>query len=71
MKAEYDLESMKSRKNPFAAQLKKQTVELEGDVMDYFENMAIESGISYENLINLYLRDCIKHHRKVEISFND
>jgi uncharacterized protein (DUF4415 family) len=70
MKAEYDLAKMKSRKNPFASQLKQQTVYIEDDVLDYFKNMAAETGISYQNLINLYLRDCMKHQRKAEISFN-
>jgi uncharacterized protein (DUF4415 family) len=61
---------MKSRKNPFAAQLKQQSVYIEEDVMDYFKKIATESGISYQNLINLYLRDCMKQQRKPEISFN-
>jgi uncharacterized protein (DUF4415 family) len=72
MKAEYDLTKMKSRKNPYAAQLKQQSasIEIEEDVMEYFKNMAAEAGISYQNLINLYLRDCMKQHRKADISFN-
>lgn len=72
MKAEYDLAKMKSRKNPFAAQLKQQSVsvEIEEDVMEYFKNMADEAGISYQNLINLYLRDCMKRHRKADITFS-
>ena len=72
MKAEYDLTKMKSRKNPYAAQLKQQSasVEIEEDVMEYFKNMADEAGISYQNLINLYLRDCMKQHRKADISFS-
>jgi uncharacterized protein (DUF4415 family) len=70
MKAEYDLAKMKSRKNPFATQLKQQSVYIEEDVMDYFKKIATESGISYQNLINLYLRDCMKQQRKPEISFN-
>lgn len=70
MKAEYDLSKMKSKKNPFACQLKQQSVYIEQDVMTYFENMAAETGISYQNLINLYLRDCMKHQRKAEISFS-
>jgi uncharacterized protein (DUF4415 family) len=70
MKAEYDLAKMKSRKNPFAAQLKQQSIYIEEDVMDYFKKIATESGISYQNLINLYLRDCMKQQRKPEISFN-
>ena len=73
MKAEYDLAKMKSRKNPYAAQLKKQQsvlIEIEIDVMEYFKNMAAETGISYQNLINVYLRDCMKQHRKADISFS-
>lgn len=70
MKAEYDLAKMKSRKNPYAAQLKQQSVYIEEDVMDYFKKIATESGISYQNLINLYLRDCMNQQRKPEISFN-
>jgi uncharacterized protein (DUF4415 family) len=72
MKAEYDLTKMKSRKNPYAAQLKQQSasIEIEEDVMEYFKNMAAEAGISYQNLINLYLRDCMKQHRKADISFS-
>jgi uncharacterized protein (DUF4415 family) len=70
MKAEYDLAKMKSRKNPFAEQLNQQSVFIDDDVMDYFKNMAAETGISYQNLINLYLRDCMKHQRKAELSFN-
>ncbi len=70
MKAEYDLAKMKSQKNPYAAQLKQQSVYIEEDVMDYFKKIATESGISYQNLINLYLRDCMKQQRRPEISFN-
>jgi uncharacterized protein (DUF4415 family) len=72
MKAEYDLTKKKSRKNPYAAQLKQQSasIEIEEDVMEYFKNMADEAGISYQNLINLYLRDCMKQHRKADISFS-
>ncbi|MDD1608123.1 MAG: antitoxin [Methylococcaceae bacterium] len=72
MKKEYDLTKMKSRKNPHAAQLKQQAalIEIENDVVEYFKNMATETGVSYQNLINLYLRDCMKQNRKAEINFN-
>jgi uncharacterized protein (DUF4415 family) len=70
MKAEYDLAKMKSRKNPYAAQLKQQRVliEIEQDVTEYFKNMAAETGISYQELINLYLRDCMNQHRKFDMT---
>ncbi len=69
MEPEYDLSKMKKRPNPFAKQLKKQvTISLEIDVIEYFETMAQESGISSQELINLYLRDCVVSQRKLSIS---
>lgn len=70
MKAEYDLAKMKSRQNPYAAKLKKPvTMRLSEDVIAYFKAMAEETGVPYQSLINLYLRDCVAQHRKVEISW--
>jgi uncharacterized protein (DUF4415 family) len=71
MKKEYDLSKMKSRKNPYASKLKKPvTMRLGEDVINYFKGMAEDSGVPYQSLINLYLRDCIAQHRKVDISWN-
>ncbi|MBE9525722.1 MAG: BrnA antitoxin family protein [Proteobacteria bacterium] len=71
MKSEYDLSKLKSRKNPYASKLKKPvTMRLSEEVINYFKNMAIESGVPYQSLINLYLRDCVLQHRKVDISWN-
>ncbi|MDQ6962657.1 MAG: BrnA antitoxin family protein [Mariprofundaceae bacterium] len=71
MKSEYDLSKMKSRKNPYASQLKKPvTMRLSEDVIDYFKAMAKESDIPYQTLINLYLRDCLKKHRKLDVSWH-
>ena len=70
MKAEYDLSKMQARKNPFAAKLKKPvTMRLSEDVIGYFKKMAEEAGVPYQSLINLYLRDCVARHRKVDISW--
>lgn len=70
MKAEYDLSRMKSRKNPYAAKLKKPvSMRLSEDVLDYFKNMASDAGVPYQSLINLYLRDCVMKHRKVQIDW--
>lgn len=71
MKKEYDLAKMKSRKNPYASKLKKPvTMRLGEDVIDYFKGMAEDSGVPYQSLINLYLRDCVSQHRQVDISWN-
>ncbi|MCB0325107.1 MAG: BrnA antitoxin family protein [Bdellovibrionales bacterium] len=57
MRNEYDFS--KARKNPFASRLKKQvTIRLDTPTIDYFKNLAEETGIPYQNLINLYLREC-------------
>ena len=70
MKTEYDLSKMKSRKNPYASQLKKSvTMRLSEDVIGYFKGMADEAGVPYQSLINLYLRDCVAQHRKINIAW--
>ena len=70
MKAQYDLSKMKSRKNPYATRLKKPvSMRLSEDVVDYFKGMATEVGVPYQSLINLYLRDCVMNHRKLQITW--
>ena len=69
MKPEYDLSKMKKRPNPFAKQLKKQvTISLGIDVIEYFETMAQEKGISSQELINLYLQDCVVSKRRLSLN---
>ena len=63
MRKEYDFS--KSKKNPYSRMLKKQvTIRLDGDTIGYFKKLAKESGISYQNLINFYLRDCVEAGKK-------
>lgn len=70
MKAEYDLAKLKSRRNPYASKLKKPvTMRLSEDVVEYFKGMAAESGVPYQSLINLYLRDCLANNRKLQITW--
>ncbi|MEZ2236148.1 antitoxin [Microcoleus sp.] len=69
MEPEYDLSKMKKRPNPFAKKLKKQiTISLGIDVIEYFETMAEEKGISSQELINLYLQDCVVSQRKLSLN---
>ena len=70
MKKEYDLTKMKSRKNPYSKQLKKQvTIRMGSDIIEYFKEMSKETGIPYQNLINLYLRDCVQSNRKLQLKW--
>jgi predicted DNA binding CopG/RHH family protein len=57
MRKQYDFS--KAQPNPYAGKLKKQiTIRLELSTIDYFKGLAKDLGIPYQNLINLYLRDC-------------
>jgi predicted DNA binding CopG/RHH family protein len=70
MKDEYDLSKMKSRKNPYASKLKQSvTMRLSQDVVAYFKSIAVDAGLPYQSLINLYLRDCLANKRKVQIQW--
>lgn len=68
MRKEYDFS--KSRKNPYAKQLKRQvTIRLDTMAVDYFKQMAAELGMPYQNLINLFLRDCALERRRPSIQW--
>lgn len=70
MKAEYDLSTMKSRKNPYASKLKKVvSLRLSDEVVAYFKEMEVELGVPYQNLIDLYLRDCMTQKKKMTVSW--
>lgn len=70
MKDQYDLSTLKSRKNPYASKLKQSvTMRLSQDVVAYFKSIAVEAGLPYQSLINLYLRDCLATKRKVHIQW--
>ena len=70
MKKEYDLSTMKSIKNPYAKALKKQiTIRLNADTISYFKTLSKETGITYQNLINLYLSDCASTNKKLKINW--
>ena len=65
MKKEYDFGKMKGVKNPYYHKLKQQiTIRLDVDIIEYFKKIADESDVKYQNLINLYLRECAKEKKK-------
>lgn len=69
MKKQYDFS--KSKKNPYANDLKKQvTIRLDAQTINYFKELAKESSIPYQTLINLYLRDCAQKHKKIRMSWS-
>jgi uncharacterized protein (DUF4415 family) len=65
MRKEYDLSKLKFKKNPYAKKLKKQiTIRLDSEIIDYFKGIGEDNDVSYQTLINLYLRDCVKNSKK-------
>lgn len=70
MRKEYDFSKMKSRKNPYISKLKRQvTIRMSDDVIIYFKGMSEDTGIAYQSLINLYLKDCVANDRKPDLSW--
>ena len=70
MRDEYNIRELNPRKNPYASRLKKQiTINIDGSTIDYFKSMAAADGITYQTLINLYLRDCADNRRKIQMSW--
>ena len=68
MKDSYDFS--KSTKNPYLSKAKKQlTIRIDEDTITYFRDLAEESGIPYQSLINLYLRECATTHKKLTMSW--
>ncbi len=70
MEEEWNLAAMKSRRNPYAKQLKKQiTLRISPDIIEYFKQMAENTGVPYQSLINLYLQDCVNNQRTLQMSW--
>ncbi len=70
MKDHYDFFKMTGKKNPYLKYLKQPvTLDIDSDSVEYFESLTEETGIPYQTLINLYLRDCATHHRKLNIQW--
>ena len=68
MKKEYNFSN--SVKNPYVRKLKKQiTIRLENETIEYFKKLAMETDIPYQNLINLYLRNCAHNKLKPSIDW--
>ncbi len=68
MRKEYDFSD--SVKNPHAKHLKRQvTLRLGVDVIEYFKRLSAETGIPYQNLINLYLTECVHSRKKLAVKW--
>lgn len=68
MRKHYDFS--KGKRNPYARRLKRQvTIRLDQDTIRYFKDLAEETGIRYQTLINLYLRECASSGKRLSVSW--
>ena len=69
----YDYDLTNAIKNPYSDRLKKQiTIRLDDNaVISYFKEMADQTGMPYQNIINYYLLGCVKNNKQMKISFSD
>lgn len=69
MRDDYDFSN--SKPNPYTKLLKKEVkLRIDEDALIYFKALSVEMGMSYQNLINNYLRDCVQHHRKPTVRWS-
>ena len=70
MRDHYEFSTMKGRKNPYTKMLKQPvTIRLDKDTVAYFKDLAETTGLPYQQLINLYLRDCAAQQRKLRMTW--
>lgn len=68
MRKTYDFSA--ARRNPYAARLKRQiTIRLDAEVVAYFNELSTETGIPYQTLINLYLRECAASRKRLSLAW--
>jgi len=68
MRKEYNF--TEAKRNPYVKRTKKAiTIRLEPDVIGYFKSLSSDTGIPYQNLINLYLLDCAKEQRRLALTW--
>jgi uncharacterized protein (DUF4415 family) len=68
MRAHCDFSRMRARKNPYVKLLKQLvTIRLDRDTAAYFKSMAEKTGLPYQQLINLHLRDCAAKQRELSL----
>jgi predicted DNA binding CopG/RHH family protein len=67
MKKEYDFSKMKEIANPNLGKKKAVGINLSPAVIDYFKDMAEKTQIPYQKLIDLYLLDCVKRRKKINV----
>ncbi len=68
MRKHYDFTN--GSRNPYAKRIKKQiTIRIEEGTLAYFQNLARETAIPYQTLINMYLKDCAVQRKQLRLQW--
>ncbi|MGL4511847.1 MAG: BrnA antitoxin family protein [Lacipirellulaceae bacterium] len=67
MRNEYDF--AEATKNPYAEAKRQVTIRLDGTTIDYFQTLSAETGIRYQTLINLFLRECAAKNKRPSLTW--
>lgn len=71
MRDHYEFSQLKSRRNPFPQLLKQSvTIRLDRDTVEYFKGLAARTGLPYQILINLFLRDCAVRQKEPSLTWS-
>lgn len=70
MREHYDFSTLKSRRNPYARVLKQSvTIRLDRETVEYFKALSAKTDLPYQQLINLYLRDCAARQKELSLQW--
>ncbi len=70
MRKEYDFNDLKGLRNPYAKRLTKRvTIRMGVYIIDYFKALSEETGIPYQNLISMYLRECVVSKKQPSLTW--
>ena len=70
MRKHYEFGKMKGERNPYVRRLKQPiTIRLDKTTVAYFKTLSAELGMPYQNLINLYLRDCALNRKRINLKW--
>ena len=68
MRKEYDFSN--AMPNMYIKKLKKQiSIRINVDTINFFKRQAEVTGITYQNLMNLYLSDCAAKSKRINIGW--
>ena len=67
MRDEYDFSD--ARPGRFATGYKQQiTIRLDRETVDWFKELALQTGLPYQSLMNLYLTECARKKKTLEFT---